>query len=1844
VRSWALSKLSDTVGNYIEFEYFENSTTGEFRIDEINYTGNAGQGLLPYNRVDFVYETRADQIKAYAAGGAADLTQRLSNVKVYAEETLFRDYRITYGTGLSARSRIASITECATDTACFKPTTFSWSSNGTAGMTSTALTGNNVPGSTYSGFAVVASGDFNKDGLTDLYWAKLDTYGRTSGTTNYIWLAKSDGTFSQSTAATSNSIPATHAVVASGDFNGDGLTDFYSYYSDAQKQSTGDANDYVYLNTGSGTFTRTAQSYGITGSTFAEYRALAAGDFNGDGITDIYAAKTRNLSRPQLESALSDYVFLGSSTGAFSNVGVTGPSDTSFYGYNVDASGDFNGDGLLDLYLVYQDSYGRKNGTTADSVWLATRTSDGTVKFLVVTPTSALSLPDDYRIAGASDFTGDGLTDLYVYKSDAYGRAQGIDTDYVALAKGDGSFEWVTLTGDGITGSAMANYKAVTSGDFTGDGLADVYLAKADTYGRITSTSGVLLASKGSGRFANQTIAVTGPSSSYPHAVAGVGDFNGNGLADIYSHYSDSYQRATSSGADDYLWKSSYAYPDLLTTITNGLSLATTITYKALTDSSVYTRGTGAVYPAAEVTVARYVVAQVSADNGIGSTNTQSYSYQQLRTHLSGEGSLGFAKMIAKDVASGITTTSNYSQSTSGQIQGMFTGSTVTASNGTVLEDKGLAWLTISQTMADGTKRHLRRIPYISATKRDLNGTSLGFTSESLTFDSYGFTLTHRVGTTYNGSSVNKYTVNSYTHDVTGGNWLMGRLKQSTVTHSETNKTSIIRTSSFTYDATTGLLASETIEPNDALFHSKTYTRNGFGAVTGVTESWGSPDTDGIEATSRTTSYSYDAKVRYRISETNPLGHSESNSYDAVTGLPTSSTGPNGILTSWAYDSFGRVNLETRAANKAVPTTTTTAREFCGGSVWCPTYGAIRIMTTATGAPAAIAYQDKLYRTIAAAAQSFDGRWVFVTTSHDSQGRVQKRSEPYFQNASTIYWTTIGYDTLGRPLTTTRPDGTVQSAAYNGLTVTGTNELGQTKTVINDFAGRMASVSNNAGNVTSYSYDATGQLVSMSGPGGTSTAAYDSRGNKIADSDPDKGNWTYRYNALGLIVEQTDAKGQVTAMTYDVLGRMLTRTDNAYVTSPSTASWTYDTAASGIGKLASAQSPGYSIVNAYDDYGRPVQSTETIDGTSSYSMSTSYDSSSLPEQATYPSGLVVRNVYNAQGYLAAVTNEGASEGYWRAVETDARGQVVKFTLGNGVETIKSYEADTGYLTRIVSTSGASVIQNLAYSYNNLGNLSQRQDAEQSLSESFAYDNLNRVTEIDTVYGAGQGTNGSVTLAYDASGNITSKSDVGAYAYGAPGSSCGVAYAGPHAVTATSGSRTADYCYDLNGNMLSGNGRTISWSSFDMPLEIGQGLNTVSFSYGPDRQRYKRIDTGTTGIGTTHYIGGKSYEQISRADGALEKKHYIGGVAVVSETVSGGASFSSTRYLSFDHLGSLDAVTDETGAVVERFTFDAFGKRRQSNWLVMSDVTLFSAATTTRGFTGHEMVDPVGLVHMNGRVYDPELGRFISADPVVQDLSNLQSWNRYSYVLNNPLSMTDPTGFFFGKIFKAIGNAIKSIGNAIGKLFSSIGSAIKAVLNKVPILRSVIQIGTCTFLGPIACVGAAGVLALASGGSLAGALQAMAFTVFDMGTWSFAGDVIVASGLKGVAGDLFGSLVHGAVGGGLSAMKGGSFMDGFIPAFASGMAAPAINSLRAAPMRIAASAIVGGTSSVLTGGKFVNGAVTAAFARMFNEEMHRSDATCGAAAGGAAAMCIGTAAAGVSCRRRVRHAPSPLQRR
>jgi RHS repeat-associated protein len=124
------------------------------------------------------------------------------------------------------------------------------------------------------------------------------------------------------------------------------------------------------------------------------------------------------------------------------------------------------------------------------------------------------------------------------------------------------------------------------------------------------------------------------------------------------------------------------------------------------------------------------------------------------------------------------------------------------------------------------------------------------------------------------------------------------------------------------------------------------------------------------------------------------------------------------------------------------------------------------------------------------------------------------------------------------------------------------------------------------------------------------------------------------------------------------------------------------------------------------------------------------------------------------------------------------------------------------------------------------------------------------------------------------------------------------------------------------------------------------------------------------------------------------------------------SRNDTYYLHYDHLGSIGAVTDQTGAVQIQESFDAWGKRRGSAWSGAPSAGDVAAITKTthRGFTSQEELDNLSLIDLNGRVYDPTAARFLSADPVVQAPFDSQSLNRYSYTFDNPLNATDPTGF------------------------------------------------------------------------------------------------------------------------------------------------------------------------------------------------------------------------------------------
>ncbi len=538
---------------------------------------------------------------------------------------------------------------------------------------------------------------------------------------------------------------------------------------------------------------------------------------------------------------------------------------------------------------------------------------------------------------------------------------------------------------------------------------------------------------------------------------------------------------------------------------------------------------------------------------------------------------------------------------------------------------------------------------------------------------------------------------------------------------------------------------------------------------------------------------------------------------------------------------------------------------------------------------------------------------------------------------------------------------------------------------------------------------------------------------------------------------------------------------------------------------------------------------------------------------------------------------------------DARGNVTSEKLGNNATTSRTFDALTGRIKTLSADHGITGnLQNLSYNWDTLGNLTSRleQSGAKNLSESFLYDGLNRLSSYQV---AGQAAK---TISYDSLGNITNKSDVGNYSYSAD-SGTGP---GPHAVISAGGTT---YSYDANGNNTSSSdGRSIAYTTFDKAASIVKGGHTTTFAYGPDRARYKRVDSNTSGVTTTLYIG--SVEKITQADGSKEIKRYIGGVAIMTLALdtSGATQSSNTHYLYKDHLGSLDIITDAAGQIVQEQSFDAWGQRRDAvNWqdLLSAQLTGFNHSVTTRGFTGHEILDEVGIIHMNGRIYDPKLGRFLQADPFIQEPTNTQSLNRYSYGFNNPLNGVDPSGYGF--LRKLVGFLTHGL---LGELF--------------PELQPLIHAYVCISGGPWACAASSFGNTYSNGGSFGDAVKAGAIS--GVSAWAFgkaegwAGvNPSATEGIR-VGVDSYATVaqfaklvaIHGAIGGVMAELQGGKFGHGFVSAaFVKATVGVQLRAYDSGGhgFAVVVAAITGGTVSELTGGKFANGAQTAAMQYAYN---------------------------------------------
>jgi len=886
------------------------------------------------------------------------------------------------------------------------------------------------------------------------------------------------------------------------------------------------------------------------------------------------------------------------------------------------------------------------------------------------------------------------------------------------------------------------------------------------------------------------------------------------------------------------------------------------------------------------------------------------------------------------------------------------------------------------------------------------------------------------------------------------------------------------RTSAFEYDPTSGQLIREVIEPdNSALCLVSTYTYDAYGNRTGATtrncngtSSGGlteaaAPTGDPV-FTARSSSSAFAAGSvaingiiynwsagEFATSNANALNQSESRTFDPRFGGTASLTGPNGITTSWTYDSFGRKSSESRADSTVTNWSYTRCVDSPGT---CPAtgvtaYAVYFVTVTATGAPTTVTYYDSLNREVRSQTQGFDGTPIYKDTQYDSLGRVAQVSRPYYSNASPV-WTVFGYDILSRVVQVDEPStpsggntGQMHTVtAYNNAvttttwttTVTVSNAgtgtdmpagVVQTKATTKNSQGQVIKVADTQGNTVSYTYayDTSGNLTTTTTDalGNVTTVINDRRGRKTSMADPDMGAWAYFYDALGQLIRQTDAKNQTSIMVYDVVGRVTNRTEPDLVST-----WTYDSCTKGIGKLCQASATNsYSRTYTYDSLGRPFTLAASID--TSYTVTTTYDSAGRPNTVTYPTGFAVQKIYNPYGYLWKVqrADAGGSTVFWTVNAEDASGRVTSEFLANGLTQTRGYDA-MDRLTSVVASGTAGTVHNFGYTYDTIGNVLTRADNVDAITESFAFDNLNRLLAAS---GPGLVTR---SFNYDALGNMTYKSDVGTYTYPTPGAGS----VRPHAVSSVSGTVNSSYAYDPNGNLLSGSGRTVTPTSFNMPATIVGSAATYTYTYNPEHERVKLVATLSTGTHTIVYLhpggaGSLFYEKEIHLDGTVENKHYVqaGSILVgvyVTKSAYASGDGPQMRYYHRDSLGSIMAITNDSAAVIERLAYEAFGHRRYTNGTADSSCSIFGI-TTERGFTAHEHLDELCLIHMNGRVYDPTLARFMTPDPFIQSPDNLQSYNRYSYVVNNPLGYTDPTGYHHWK--KQIAHITRNIMKVAG---------------------------------------------------------------------------------------------------------------------------------------------------------------------------------------------------------------------
>lgn len=1314
--------------------------------------------------------------------------------------------------------------------------------------------------------------------------------------------------------------------------------------------------------------------------------------------------------------------------------------------------------------------------------------------------------PTEWHLVFQGDFNGDRKSDLLTRGTLNNNTTQW----YIAISTGknweESLFTWTNQNAPQID----ENYAGdkIIVGDFNGDSKSDILRTRNFSTSPPNSTSGYITQYLSYGNSLNFSYKFSVfPSTVFTSVSNIAGDFNGDGRTDFINRpnlTSASYVYYLNSQGKDYL----------LEAVKNGENHITNFTYTRMSQlGSHYVRSSITAYPFNSLRLPIYLVTSLQKE-GLSPTY---YEYKDAIIHRGGRGFLGYKQVTEYNTVKYMYQDYKYNLNTNCAIMSL----------DSIINRKQLMRInkkSISNTYTQLNTGSFERIIWhknpqviddniIEGTLKETN---------NVTYDTDGNVENTNIKFYKKGSpNVLVEQVSTQSTYIMKGSFRKNLPDLITSTSTRTGESAFTISTKHYYNDK-GQITSKIdfyLLPK-ALTH--TYEYNDKGNQYKLTLSTaGQLD--------RSTTNTFDPKGRFILSSVNALGQTSSTTYIQKWAKPDESIGVDGIKTKYNYDNFGR--LISTTYKKGLPEEYTTTLTYG----WSLSNASTYILLSHPGRPDVKTYYDKLGREIIKETEGFNGQWTTTKMSYDILGNKSTETGPYRASLSeTGLLTTYNYDDYNRLSSVINSLRTINY----GYTFTG-GESKITKTLvipspgvnqvshaISDVTGKTISVTDNGGTL-SYTYYSNGQIKSvLNGAVTYTTNEYDVYGRQSKLIDINAGTTTYEYNGYGELFKENNPASSNVTYTYNQIGQIKTR-----VSAEGTTTYLYNTAANvKINKLDKITSFGVNNEETfvYDPvYGKLTSTTRKIDNVS---FTTSYTYNKYNDQltTTYPSGIVVTNNYDANGFLTTILN--GSTTIFTTNEMSPYNDYKKYSFGNGLITDITYNQTfpTRFYSRNITGTIVRQDLNQVWEYQT-GNLKSRNDVVKNKVETFGFDNLNRLTSGIVTGGT------SYTYNFSTNGNITFKPDA-TYA-----TSNGMEYLLPKINAISKVNSVNDISIDQ---------QNITYSTYQRPLTITESLSpiqSVEFLYGHDYERRRStFKSGTTTTETRWYLG--NYERQIKGSTTRDIHYVTNGERLISIIVKVGSTVTN-YYVHTDHLGSIVAVTDASAAYVAQQNYDAWGRKRNT-----TDWTYDAVQTVPdwlyRGYTGHEEYPSFNLINMNARLYDPINGRMLSPDNAITFPYSTQGYNRYSYANNNPLSYIDPDGnepITAILISVAISVTANGINNVLNDRNFFNGAFQTAVIG---IVTSGISMGIGTVAQGLATAGLSKVeVALVQGvmhGFTSGMFSAVQRGSYWKGFASGALSSLTSSSVAGLGGGDAAIIIGGTLSGGVgAAVTGGNVMYGML---------------------------------------------------------------------------------------------------